>query len=172
MDWLQSDIMMWRRLSRAAGRRIVCMVLGVQAASTLRQYQCHPSCMRLRNPQVLLFFFQLHFLQPVVLQTLRQSWFVLKIGLHCKQKGNTKFDLAIMNTKVYNGSTCYWMFNLPANSWGSIGRSMTVWNEAIQPVWSSSVSHAKRNLLSGVCMVIPNCQWGLWMLGGRPGSTV
>lgn len=60
----------------------------------------------------------------------------------------------------------------PAYSWGSIGRSMTLWNAAIQSFWSSSVSHANRNFLSGVTMVIPYGQWLPWMLWGRPGRTV
>lgn len=60
----------------------------------------------------------------------------------------------------------------PAYSWGSMGRSMTLCNAAIQSFWSSSVSQANRNFLSGVPMVIPNGQWWPWTLWGRPGSTV
>lgn len=60
----------------------------------------------------------------------------------------------------------------PAYSWGSIGRSMTLWNAAIQSFWSSSVSQANRNFLSGVTMVMPYGQWLPWTFWGRPTSTV
>lgn len=60
----------------------------------------------------------------------------------------------------------------PAYSCGSMGRSMTLWNAAIQSFWSSSVSQAKRNFLSGVTMVTPYGQWLPCTFWGRPCSTV
>lgn len=102
---------------------------------------------------------------------LQQSWFVLEVGLHCQ--GNVKLDRS--SSEVKGGKRAKQseiMGSLPAYSWGSIGLLTTVCNAAIQSFWSSSVSQVNRNFLSGVTMVIPNCQWLPRMFGGRPASTV
>lgn len=109
---------------------------------------------------------------PTALQTLVTSWFVLEIRLHCRENWKITHTRRRNKEKTRAKRRLSDAHNLPAYSWGSIGRLITVWNAAIHSFWSSSVSHANRNFLSGVTMVMPCGQWWPWTFWGRPGSTV